>query len=201
MKKCHPNISDLIGNKSVPQDIKDETKKRLNNKISNWKTKHVDAISAVPVQTKSQTNSRILTVTHTPLLGARKSACAGPNKLDVPWAGIKDACQHQCTANCVHTSPDLRKVRKAHGSPNLEITLSRSPMMVNGKIEMFGELSEMVDYWEEQEEKEKEPRGQREGRRRSRNIIELCGIYEEGGMNSDQSSLPAVNGGGGGEGR
>ena len=127
MKKCHPNISDLIGNKSVPQDIKD-------------------------VQTKSQTNLRILNVTHTPLLGARKSACAGPNKLDVPRAGIKDACQHQCTANCVHTSPDLRKVRKAHG------------MMVNGKMEMFGEMSEMMNYWEEQEEKEKEkePRGQRE---------------------------------------
>ena len=161
MKKCHPNIREMI-----------------------------------------RSNSNLLTVTHTPLLGAHSSTYPDPDKLDVPRAGIKDACHHQCIENCVHKSPDMRKVRGVHGSPKLEITLSRSPMMINGKLEKFGELAEMIEYWEEQEEeeKDKEQRGPSQERRRSRRITELCGIYE-GGMNSDQMNQPTVNGGGGGEGR
>ena len=202
MKKCHPNISDMIEKKVVSDKIKEETKKRLNLKISNWNMKHVDATSVSPVQNKRRTNSNLLTVTHTLLLGAHNSTYPDPDKLDVPRAGIKDACHHQCIENCVHKSPDMRKVRGVHGSPKLEITLSRSPMMINGKLEMFGELAEMIEYWEEQEEeeKDKEQRGPSQERRRSRRITELCGIYE-GGMNSDQMNQPTVNGGGGGEGR
>ena len=61
----------------------------------------------------------------------------------------------------------------------------------------------MIEYWEEQENAEstREQKGQSQGRRRSRRISELCGIYEGGGNSDGQMTHPTGNGGGVEEGR
>ena len=133
--------------------------------------------------TEGRASASIMKVTHTPLLDPSRTLYTGQSKLDVPGAGIKYACGYQDTAKNVHTTPDIRKAVKLHGSPNPEIHLSRSSMLVHGRIEMFGVMSEMVEYWNAKEEEDGDDgkvTKEEGGRRRSRRIGELCEIFEGG---------------------
>ena len=135
-------------------------------------------------------------MTHTPLLGAHKSTCTVQAKLSIPRAGI-NADNQQCV-DCVYTSPDMRKARRVQESPKPEIPLLRSPMMVNGRVERFSDLSEMIEFWEEQEKAgvSGEQREKSQGRRRSRRISELIGVYEGSDKSGDQMTQTSENGGG-----
>ena len=69
--------------------------------------------------------------------------------------------------------------------------------MINGRVELFGEMSDMIGYWEQKERGGEEPSEQGGSRRRSKRIDELCEIYEGGG-DSDQYNHLEIGGGGGG---
>ena len=145
--------------------------------------------------------NQIMMAAHTPLLGTHKSVVNGMSSLHIPRAGIIQEWQGRDTTNCVQSdnTPDMRKATKNHRSPNLEINLSRSPMMINGRVELFGEMSDMIRYWEERERGGEEPSELGGNRRSSKRIEELCEIYEGGG-DSDQYNHPEIGGGGGGRG-
>ena len=117
----------------------------------------------------------------------------GQSKLDNPGAGFKDTCGVKCTVEDTRPTPDMRKAVHDHGSPNLEIKLSRSPMLVHGRVELFGDMAVMIDHWNEKEKEEGAQGGKKEkergGRRRSKRIDELCGIFGEG-KELDQISQP-----------
>ena len=62
---------------------------------------------------------------------------------------------------------DMRKPVSVQRSPNFvnipKVILDKSPSMVGGRIERFGDISRMIAHWEGQEECLKE--GGQEGRR------------------------------------
>ena len=75
----------------------------------------------------------------------------------------------------------MKKVDTDHGSPNLKIHLSRSPRMIGGRVEMFGDITDMISYWEGKERREEQPTEPGGGRRSSKRIVELCGRFEGDG--------------------
>ena len=60
------------------------------------------------------------------------------------------------------------------------INIDKSPMMVNGRMEMFSDVSSMIIQWGEEEESllENDIEGGKRPRRRSQRINELCTKFE-----------------------
>ena len=50
------------------------------------------------------------------------------------------------------TAADLRKVTEVSASPNLE----KTPSLVGGRVERFGDIAKMINKWELLEEDDKE---------------------------------------------
>ena len=77
----------------------------------------------------------------------------------------------------------MRKPVGVQRSPNFvnipKVILDKSPSMLGGRIERFGDISRMIAHWEGQEECLKE--GGQEGRRKSKMIEELSLVFEGGG--------------------
>ena len=73
------------------------------------------------------------------------------------------------------TAADLRKVTPVSASPNLE----RTPSLVGGRVERFGDIAKMINKWELIEEDDKEWKVEegirRGGRRISRRKSALLG--------------------------
>ena len=69
----------------------------------------------------------------------------------------------------------MRKVTEVSASPNLE----KTPSLVGGRVERFGDIAKMIDKWEMLEEDDKEWKVEegirRGGRRLSRRVSELLG--------------------------
>ena len=62
----------------------------------------------------------------------------------------------------------------------MSTNIAKSPMMINGRMEMFSDVSSMVIRWEKEEESllgMVEP-GERRPRRRSQGVHELCSKFE-----------------------
>ena len=78
---------------------------------------------------------------------------------------------------------DMRKVTNVQKSPNFgkipRVILDKSPSLLGGKVERFGDISGMIAHWEGQEERMKE--NSQEGRRKSKMIEELSLVFEGGG--------------------
>ena len=74
---------------------------------------------------------------------------------------------------------DMEKVETGPGSPNLAI-YTKSPMILNGRLEMFADSSEFILKWGGEEESlEREgDKGGRGIRRRSQRIADLCQKFE-----------------------
>ena len=97
----------------------------------------------------------------------------------------------------------MKKVETDPWSPNLAF-YAKSPVMLNGRLEMFADSSEFILKWGGEEESlEREgDKGGRGIRRRSQKIVDLCQKFEpdeygqkvdlevdvEGGMVGDQCS-------------
>ena len=165
------------------------------------KERRASTTAGMASNTEGRASRSIMKVTHTPLLVQKSKLYTGQNELKVPGAGIENACGYKDRAKTVQATPDMRKAVNLQRSPVQEINLSRSPILVHGRLEMFGDMNEMVDYWNAKEEEE-DGKVTREGggKRRSRRIEELCGLFE-GGEESEQSRLPRSTDSGGGEGR
>jgi hypothetical protein len=152
---------------------------------------------------------------HTPMLGARKdimivrhtpiiSKHIGEPEYPVEVttksrAGFNDDIQQDIKAANIYNGPDLRKPSRYSRSPNYSgrlpsIAMNRSPAMLNGRLEGFGDISTMILKWEEEEgaldEKEgKVKEGGQGGRRRSQRIYDLCGLFEGGGERQENTAL------------
>ena len=103
---------------------------------------------------------------------------------------------------CVQ-STNRRKVGALHGSPKFSnsklannFEFDKSPSVIGGQRELFGDITGMIDHWKEMEGEEKQSAQQEGGgvRRKSERMSELCGRFEEG--EKEQSSQT-----GGGKGR
>ena len=59
----------------------------------------------------------------------------------------------------------------------------KSPMMVNGRVEMFMSSSVLISKWEESEKEMSKvmEKGEKGARRRSRRMDELCSMFEPNG--------------------
>ena len=81
--------------------------------------------------------------------------------------------------------PDMRKVGGIHRNPKLSINLDKSPSVVGGGHEQFGDKLDMITYWEDMEEGEEGRKHEVQpeeggGRRRSKRVSEICERFEEG---------------------
>ena len=94
---------------------------------------------------------------------------------------VVDCVQIRTGEQSTDTAEDLRKVTTVSASPNLE----RTPSVVGGRVEMFGDIGKMVGQWEMLEEDDKEWKVEegirRGGRRLRRRISELLRVFGEGG--------------------
>ena len=119
----------------------------------------------------------IMSVTHTPLLGpshvyggqARQTTVTS-DKLQ--RAGISNRCREW------NSRTDMRKPVSVQGSPNI-FPMDKSPVMVGGRLERFGEISSMIAHWEGQEERLNNDEGGG-GRQKSKVIKELSLAFEGG---------------------
>jgi hypothetical protein len=154
------------------------------------------------MKTPSQNNqnNNVMRVMHTPLLGP---ICVTPTvhsgqaghmqktHSNGSWAGIISVGR-DCT-----NKADTRKYLQVQTSPNFVIAnnvrLNKSPSVIGGRVEGFGNITDMIGHWEGQEaEMEKEEK--KGGRRRSKVIEELSLIFEEGD-GGGHDSLPGSSGG------
>ena len=138
----------------------------------------------------------MMTAAHTTVLSSHNQKKIKANTLHVPGAGINIEWQGHGNNGCVHpdSRADMKKVDVYHGSPNFEKLLTKSPTVVNGRVEMFGEMSDMIRYWEEKEGREDRPSELSGGRRSSKRISELCEVYE--GERIRDQNIPETSGGG-----
>ena len=98
----------------------------------------------------------IMSVVHTPLL---RPSCATP-LLQSVHAG-QDSVVRKSRAGLKHenqgllSKADMRKLHTVQTSPNLlfppQVNLNKSPALVGGRMEMFGNISEMISHWEGEE--------------------------------------------------
>ena len=51
---------------------------------------------------------------------------------------------------------DMKNLTIVHGSPQVFVKLDRTPTMMDGRLEMFGNIGDMIQYWEGVEKKEAE---------------------------------------------
>jgi hypothetical protein len=134
--------------------------------------------------------------THTPLPGSKDISDTDINITVNKYLGPAhtaylgaQAEQSKSVINCAllstgvqqpDDSADLRKVMRESASPNLD----RTPGVVDGRVERFGDISVMVTKWErlEQDDNEwKAEEGMRRGNRKlSRRMSELLGIFGDG---------------------
>ena len=123
-----------------------------------------------------------MNVTHTPLIGRDGNIFECSASITVQSrAGFNVISK---TVQNVHgdIDTDCRKPVESHGSPDLlnSNSFTKSPMMINGRLEQFGDISKMILKWGEEEESfsAKGVKGEKGGRRRSQRIDELCGQFE-----------------------
>ena len=99
-------------------------------------------------------------------------------------------------------SKEMPEQTVENGSPDLlNIEFDKSPMMLNGRLEQFADISKMILRWGEEEGviSAKEEKG---GRRRSQRIDELCGHFEpasDGQLDDLDIDAKGVRGEGGSE--
>ena len=69
----------------------------------------------------------------------------------------------------------MEKVQKHHGSPKCVISLDKTPTVVGGKLEMFGNITDMISQWEGMDGKEERAGGDhlldKRGRKRLSKVI------------------------------
>ena len=101
------------------------------------------------------------------------SPCLGTKSAQL-MPGI-DCVQRSTGVQSADTAADLRKVTEVSARLNLE----RTPSLVGGRVERFGDIAKMIDKWEMLEEDDKEWKVEegirRGGRRLSRRVSELLG--------------------------
>ena len=143
----------------------------------------------------------VMTVMHTPLLGPN---CVTQHLRSGQAGQISDSMKPGAGFNTLDmglpNQTDIRKPLRSHTSPNLEIptqvTLDKSPTMIGGRMERFGEIAGMIAHWEGQEggtEKE----GKEGGRRKSKVVEELSLKFEGPDMKNRSLSSSLEKGEGG----
>ena len=83
---------------------------------------------------------------------------------------------------------DMENLAVVHGSPQVFVKLDKTPTMIDGRLEMFGNIGSMIEYWEGLEEKETEKEilasvkvnDGLKSKRLSQVVKKLSGIFEEG---------------------
>ena len=130
-----------------------------------------------------------MTVVHTPLLGPATVHYSGakPPVCLNSGAGVKTYKAGQCRGDIRPIIiPDIRKVETKPRSPKLSFKFDKSPSVVGGQREEFGDIKGMILHWKEIEEGEEgviildiqpEEGGRR---RRSKRMSELCGRFGGG---------------------
>ena len=138
-------------------------------------------------------------MTHSPLIGQDGAIAEQGIRISVQSrAGLK---KDIITVNIIptETETDTIKAMCSHGSPDKLNTIDKSPMMINGRLEKFTDISSMIIKWGEEEgaliEKEKGGKG---ARRRSQKMSELCSKFESNMEGQDIN--PDIDVGGRGEG-
>ena len=125
-----------------------------------------------------------MTVVHSPLIGQTGAMDEKANSISVQSrAGLRQIIDtgHIIPFNIeIETGTDTRKAIRSHGSPDMLNTINKSPMMINGRMEMFSDVSSMIIQWGEEEESllETGDRGGKGPRRRSQRFHELCTKFE-----------------------
>ena len=66
---------------------------------------------------------------------------------------------------------DMEKVQQYHGSPKCVISLDKTPTVVGGNLEMFGNITDMISQWEGMEGKEERVGG--DCSKRGRNAMKV----------------------------
>ena len=219
MKKCHKSITEMLATpppssrKPISDEDKVKKKENLKRKILEYKAKK----SVKPTEMKKTADdsdgtelgiisdvsngaslNMIMTAEHTPLLRPTSPTLYSSSAQNDSRAEFNEWHGRQAGVVQPDISADIRKVDTSHGSPNLQINLCKSPTMIGGRVEMFGNITDMIGYWEEKEKYEEQP-GEPGGRRRkSRKMSELCGIFE--GRRSEQSVITTSEEGGEGGG-
>ena len=170
-----------------------------------------------PIKKKNRKDMQcIMTVVHTPLLGPATVHYSGakPPVCLNSGAGVKTYKAGQGREDIRPIIiPDIRKVGTKPRSQKLSSFLfkfDKSPSVVGGQREEFGDIKSMILQWEEMEAGEEEggnipyiPDVQPEEggrRRRSKRMSELCGRFGEEGE-EDSSSSQSGSGEGRGEDR
>ena len=88
-----------------------------------------------------------MTVVHTPILGPGELYTLEQNEeVDIkPRVGFNVDRMHGVRTVQLDSEPDMKNCLKSHGSPNLSnITFDKSPMMVNGTMEKFGNICQVI---------------------------------------------------------
>ena len=126
----------------------------------------------------------IMTVLHSPLIGQNGAMDEKANSISVQSrAGLRQIIDtgHIIPFNIeIETGTDTRKAIRSHGSPDMLNKINKSPMMINGRMEMFSDVSSMIIQWGEEEESLLEigDIGGKGPRRRSQRFHELCTKFE-----------------------
>ena len=123
-----------------------------------------------------------MTVLHSPLIGQKGDMDEKANSITVQSrAGLRQIIDtgHIIPFD-IETETDTRKAICSHGSPDMTINIAKSPMMINGRMELFSNVSSMIIQWEKEEESllEMVEPGERRPRRRSQGVHELCSKFE-----------------------
>ena len=132
-------------------------------------------------QVGTGSNKNIMNVTHTPLIG--RDVIMGEQSASITVQSRAGCKSNSKTVRNIHveSGTDSRKAVENHGSPDKLNTqcFNKSPMMINGQLEQFSDISNMIIKWGEEEESilEKE-KGVKGARRRSQRIDELCTQFE-----------------------
>ena len=138
-----------------------------------------------------------MTVLHTPLLRPR---CISPLKSSVQAGqesgGEKSGAGFKHREHDVLHNTDMRKLHNIQKSPNLsipsQVSLNKSPTIIGGRVEMFGNITEMIAHWEG-EDKDLKEEGEGGVKRKSK-VEELSLIFE--GVNASSLTNSMVGGGG-----
>ena len=140
----------------------------------------------------------IMNITHSPLIGRDGVIAEQSTSISVKSrAGFKKNIE---TVHNIHieSGTDTRKAVRSHGSPDKLNIFTKSPMMINGRLEKFTDISNMIPKWGEEEDAILEnEKGVKGARRRSQRMIELCKQFET--IDDGQKVYPDTDVGGRGE--
>ena len=105
-------------------------------------------------------SNQIMTAVHTPLLGTlyRKDISNKTEHNIESRAGISGYSGGGDTLHTQGYDTNMRKLQQYHGSPKFvsSISLDKTPSVVGGRVEMFGNIADMICQWEGMEEEEGE---------------------------------------------